>query len=120
MPNVDAARLYRFSRCRSRLSVHVRTQFALHHRVQERDHFALYASDLKLDATVRQIPDPADHIKTLGDLANGPAEANPLNVAFVEYLERDHRMNHDNEETVRTRKHKAPSCRTLVRMERTG
>src|SRR5207244_7708466 len=52
MVNVEAARLHRFGQRRARLLIDVRTQFALHDRIEERKNFAFGAADLKFDAAV--------------------------------------------------------------------
>src|SRR2546430_14647558 len=90
MANFEAASFHRFDQRRSSLLVDVRTQFALHHRIEERENLALLAANLKFNAAIGQIADPADHIKAFGDLANGPTKPDTLHIAFVENLKRDH------------------------------
>ena len=86
MANIETARLHRFGQCRSRLLIDMRTQFAFHHRIQERENFALFTADLEFDPAIGQISGPADYVEALGDLPNRPTKADALDIALVKNL----------------------------------
>jgi hypothetical protein len=90
MANIETARFDRFGKGRARLLVDVGAQFALHHRIEEREDFAFRAADLKFNPAVRQVPNPADDVEPFGNLSNRPAKTDALDIAFVKDLKRDH------------------------------
>src|SRR2546429_6064420 len=67
-----------------------RPEVALGDTVEERAHFVFLSVNLNFHATVQQVAYPAGDIEALGYMSHRPAETNPLNVALVKYLERDH------------------------------
>src|ERR1043166_1618843 len=90
MANIESARFDWFGQDGARLLIDVRTQFAFHYRIHKSKDFALRAGNLHLNSAVRKIADPANHIKSFGDIPDGPPKTDPLDVAFVKNLERDH------------------------------
>jgi hypothetical protein len=72
------------------LLANMRAEFTLRDSIEERAHFLVLSVNLELHATVCQVADPASNVETFGDVSYRPAEADPLNVTFVKYLERNH------------------------------
>jgi hypothetical protein len=67
-----------------------RVEFALCDSAEELAHFAFLSINLKFHATVCQVAYPSGDIEALCNVSNGPAKTDPLNVALVKYLKRDH------------------------------
>ena len=66
-------------------------QFALSDGVEEGAHFVFFAGGQKLDPAIAQVAHGAGDIEALCYLPDGIAEADALNISFVENLNRgDH------------------------------
>ncbi len=63
-------------------------ELALHDGVEESAHFIFFATDLKLNAAIGQVPHPAGEFETFGDVPHRPAKADALHIAFVKNLDR--------------------------------
>ena len=68
----------------------VRRQFAGFDCVKKCQDLRFIATGLKFNPAVGEISNPASHIKTLGDVTNGPTKADALDTSFVENLQRCH------------------------------
>ena len=87
MANLEAAEGRWICQGRFGMLPNMSAQFALPDGFHESADFFVFARSQHLDATVAQVPHGSDDIESLRELPDGVAEANALDVAFVENLE---------------------------------
>ena len=87
MPNLKAAEWGWICQRRFGLLFDMSAQFAFPDGFNEGTHFVCFAYSQKLDAAIAQVAHRTGDIEPFGDLPDGIAKADTLDVSFVENLE---------------------------------
>ena len=90
MPNFETAGTHGLFQFGFSVLADMRAQFALHNAIEKSVHLALLTINLQLNPSIRQVSDPSGNVESFGDVPDGPAEADALNVALVKYLDGNH------------------------------
>jgi hypothetical protein len=86
MPDLKAAKGRGIRHGRFVVFPDVTAKLALEDRIEKFADFVFFARSLKLDPTVGQIAHRSGYVEALGDVPDGPAKPDALDVAFVKDL----------------------------------